>query len=190
MDETNHVDPLSPHAVGKLAGEMYLRAYAEMYGLAPICLALANVYGPRQNPHGAAGVIAVLGSAMITGRPFAVYRDGAAARDYVYVDDVVDAFVRAGSASLETTGTYNIGSGQHTTVTEVHGLMSAALDGSPLPSVAQARSDALNAIALNATKADEELAWKPTVDLADGIQRTIRWLCAILEPEPPAMVGA
>ena len=61
--------PLSPHAVAKLAGEMYLRAYAEMYGLAPICLALANVYGPRQNPHGAAGVIAVLGSAMITGQP-------------------------------------------------------------------------------------------------------------------------
>ena len=78
--------------MAKLAGEMYLRAYAEMYGLAPICLALANVYGPRQSPHGAAGVIAVLGSAMITGRPFAVYRDGAAAHDYVYVDDVVDAF--------------------------------------------------------------------------------------------------
>ena len=63
------VDPLSPHAVGKLAGEMYLRAYAEMYGLAPICLALANVYGPRQSPHGAAGVITVLGSAIVTGRP-------------------------------------------------------------------------------------------------------------------------
>ena len=78
VDESNPLDPLSPYAVAKLAGEMYLRAYAEMYGLAPICLALANVYGPRQNPHGAAGVIAVLGSAMITGRPFAVYRDGAA----------------------------------------------------------------------------------------------------------------
>ena len=68
VDESTQVDPLSPYAAAKLAGEMYLRAYAEMYGLAPICLALANVYGPRQNPHGAAGVIAVLGSAMITGR--------------------------------------------------------------------------------------------------------------------------
>src|SRR4029077_7008825 len=95
VDESNHLDPLSPHAVGKLAGEMYLRAYAEMYGLAPICLALANVYGPRQNSHGAAGVIGGLASEMITGRPFVVYRDGADARDYVYVDDVVDAFVRA-----------------------------------------------------------------------------------------------
>ena len=69
VDESTRLDPLSPYAVAKLAGEMYLRAYAEMYGLAPICLALANVYGPRQNPHGAAGVIAVLGSAMITGQP-------------------------------------------------------------------------------------------------------------------------
>jgi UDP-glucose 4-epimerase len=69
VDESNPLDPPSPNAVAKLAGEMYQRAYAEMYGLAPICLALANVYGLRQHPHGAAGVIAVLGSAMITGRP-------------------------------------------------------------------------------------------------------------------------
>ena len=112
-----------------------------MYGLAPICLALANVYGPRQNPHGAAEVIGVLGSAMITGRPFAVYRDGAAAHDDVYVDDVVDAFVRAGRAPMETTGTYNVGSGHHTTVTEVHGLMSAALDGSAPPCRAEELGD-------------------------------------------------
>ena len=190
VDESNQADPLSPHAVAKLAGEMYLRAYAEMYGLAPICLALANVYGPRQNPHGAAGVIAVLGSAMITGRPFAAYRDGAAAHDYVYVDDVVDAFVRAGCSPMETTGTYNIGTGQHTTVTEVHGLISAVLDGSSPSSFAAARSDEWHAIALNATKAEKELGWKPTVDLAEGIQRTIRWLCATLEPEPAALVNA
>ena len=144
----------------------------------------------KGHPHSAAGVIAVLGSTMITGRPFAVYRDGAAAHDYVYVDDVVDAFVRAGCAPIETTGTYNVGTRQDTTVTEVHGLMSAALDGSALPSVAADRSDELNAIALNATKADKELGWKPTVDLGEGIRRTMRWLCATLEPEPPALVGA
>ena len=182
--------PLSPYAVAKLAGEMYLRAYAEMYGLAPICLALANVYGPRQNPHGAAGVIAVLGSAMITGQPFAVYRDGTSAHDFVYVDDVVEAFVRAGCAPIETTGTYNVGTGQHTTVTEVHGLISAVSMGRSPPSFAMDRGDELHAIALNVTKAEKELGWKPTVDLAEGIQRTIRWLCATLEPEPSALVGA
>ena len=70
---------------------------------------------------------------MITGRPFAVYRDGAAAHDYVYVDDVVDAFMCSGWSPIAATWTYNIGTGQHTTVTEVHGLMSAALDGSGAP---------------------------------------------------------
>ena len=124
-DESNHVNPVSPHAVSKLAGELYLRAYAEMYGLAPICLALANVYGPRQNTLGAAGLIPGLGSAMITGEPFAVYRDGVTAQDYVYVDDVVHAFIRAGCAPIETTGTFNIGTGRHATATEVRGLLSA-----------------------------------------------------------------
>ena len=190
VDESNPLNPLSPHAVAKLAGEMYLRAYDEMYDLAPLCLALAHVYGPRQNPHGAAGVIARLGSAMITGQPVLLYRDGAAANDYVYVDDVVNAFVRAGCAPLETTGTFNIGAGQHRTVTEVHGLISAALDGASSPGFLADCSDELRAIALNATKAENELDWKPTVDLAEGIRRTIRWLCATLEPRPPALVGA
>ena len=123
----------------------------------------------------------------MAGRPFAVYR--AAAHDYVYVDDVVDAFVRAGSAPMETTWTYNVGTGQHTTVTEVHGLMTAALDGSAPPCRAEEGGDEPRAIALDATKAEKELEWKPTVDLAEGIQRTMRWLCATLEPEPPALVG-
>jgi UDP-glucose 4-epimerase len=190
VDETNHVDPLSPHAVAKLAGEMYLRAYTEMYGLAPISLAVSNVYGPRQHPHGAGGVIAGLGSAMITGQPFGVYRDGAATHDYVYIDDVVDAFMRAGFAPIETTGTYNIGSGQHTTVTEVHGLMSAVLDGRPPPSYVPDLTAEPHAVALRTAKAKEELGWQPTVGLAEGIRRTIGWLCATLEPEPPALIGA
>jgi len=188
VDESNHVDPVSPHAVAKLAGEMYLWAYAEMYGLAPICLALANVYGPRQNPHAAADLIADPGDAMITGRPFAMYRDGAVAHDYVYVDDVVDAFVLAGCAPIETIGTYNIGTGHHTSVTEVHGLISAVLDGSSQSSVASAPRDALLALAPSPTRAEREIGWKPTIDLAEGIQRTIHWLCATLEQEPAATI--
>ena len=188
--EIDQVDCLSPNAVAKLAGEMYLRAYAEMYGLRPICLALASVYGPRQKPHGAAGVIADLCRAMITGQPFTVYRDGTAAHDYVYVDDAVDAFMRAGCAPIETTGTYNIGTGQPSTVTEVRGLIAAELDRSLAPGYSVAFSDQLHAIALDSTKAQNELGWMPTVDLREGIQHTIRWLCATLKPEPPALVGA
>ena len=89
----------------------------------------------RQTPHGAAGVIASLCRAMITGQPFTVYRDGTAAHDYVYVDDVVEALMRAGCAPIETTGTYNIGTGQPSTVTEVRGLIAAELDGRRCPAV-------------------------------------------------------
>ena len=190
VDETSQLDPLSPYAAAKVAGEMYVRAYAGMYGIAPICLGLANVYGPRQNPHGEAGVIAVFGSRMISGRPVTVYGDGTATRDYVYVDDVVDAFVRAGQAPLTTVGTYNIGTGRQATVAEVHRLIAAVLDESSVPRYAAARTGELHAIALDATKAEKELGWKPAVDLVKGIERTIQWLRATLEPEPAGLVDA
>jgi len=190
VDESAPVGPLSPYAVAKLAGELYLRAYAGMYGLAPICLALANVYGPRQNPHGEAGVIAVFGSALIAGRPVTVYGDGTAARDYVYVDDVVDAFVRAGEAPLSVTGTYNIGTGRQTTVAEVHRMISSVLDESAPPRYAAARAGELHAIALDASRAEEALGWKPTVDIVEGIERTVHWLRAALDPDSSAIVGA
>jgi UDP-glucose 4-epimerase len=161
-----------------------------MYGLAPICLGLANVYGPRQNPYGEAGVIAVFGSRMISGRPVTVYGDGTATRDYVYVDDVADAFVRAGRAPLTTVGTYNIGTGQQTTVADVHRLIAAVLDGAPAPCYAAARTGELPAIALDATKAEKELGWKPAVGLVEGIQRTVQWLRATLEPEPAMAIDA
>src|SRR5829696_4662850 len=123
-----------------MAGELYLGAYAQMYGLAPICLALANVYGPRQNPHGEAGVVAVFGSALIKGRSVTIYGDGTASRDYVYVSDVVDAFARAGTAPLDITGTYNIGTRQQVTVREVHALVAALIAGSPPPDYAASRT--------------------------------------------------
>jgi UDP-glucose 4-epimerase len=185
-DECNHVDPLSPHAVAKLSGEMYLRAYAEMYGLAPICMASANVYGPRQLPHGEAGVIAALGSAMVTGRPFVMCTDGAAAHDYVCVEDVVERFCSPVVLPSKRQG-HTTSARDHVTVAEVRNLRSAVLDGASVPSVA---GGDMNAIVLDANLAARELEWKPRVDLAEGIQRTIRWLCATLEPEPPGLVGA
>jgi UDP-glucose 4-epimerase len=188
VDETDQVDPLSPNAVAKLAGEMYLRAYAEMYGLAPICLALANVYGPRQNTHGIAGRVVQLSTAMITGNPYVVYRDNTAAHDYVYVEDVVDAFMKAGSAPISTTGTYNIGTGQQITLADVYGTITAVLDGTS--SFVCADGADLQTLALDCAKAAQGLEWKPTVDLAEGIRRTLCWLSATLEPESPALASA
>ena len=182
--EDTPVDPLSPYAAAKVAGELYMRAYAGMYGLAPICLALANVYGPRQDPHGEAGVVALFGSAMISGRPTIIYGDGTSTRDYVYVDDVATAFLCAADAPVTTTGTFNIGTGIQTTVTELHQMIAAAVGGSRPPDHAEARAGEVHASALDSTLAGRELGWKPDTDLTEGIKRTVDWLRGLLDPRP------
>jgi len=116
-----------------------------------------------------------------------VYGDGSASRDYVYVDDVVDAFVRAGSAPIGTTGTFNIGTGECTTVNEIHRLVSALLDSSSSPIFTAPRVGEMDAIALDAAKAEKELGWKSLVGLPEGIQRTIRWLCENSGPQSAAL---
>lgn len=182
--EDTAVDPRSPYAAAKLAGELYMRAYAGMYGLAPICLALANVYGPRQDPHGEAGVVTVFGSAMISGRRTTIYGDGSATRDYVYVDDVVTAFLCAADAPVTTTGTFNVGTGVQTTVTELHQLIAAAVGVSHAPDHAEARTGEVHASALDPTRAGRALGWQPDTNLADGVKRTVDWLRGILDPQP------
>lgn len=174
VDEDTRIDPQSPHAVAKLAGELYLHAYAKMYDLAPICLAMATVYGPRQIPHDEAGDIAAIASDLISGRPSTEYQHWAA-KDYVYVDDVVDALVRAGRAPAETTGTYNIGCGLHTAAAEIYSLIATVLNLSP-PNALD--SDGSRSVALKTTKAERELGWRPQVVLLEGVRRTVDWLCA------------
>ena len=190
VDEGTPLNPLSPYGVAKLAGELYLGAYAQLYGIDSICLALGNVYGPRQNPHGEAGVVTIFGSAMIAGRRVTIYGDGSAARDYVYVGDVVEAFALAGKAPAGLSGTYNIGTGEQVTVSEVHRMFSALLEGSQPPRHAAARTGDLQAIALDPGKAEAALGWKPSVGIAEGIEHTIRWLRETLESDPAELVGA
>ncbi|OBG29098.1 UDP-glucose 4-epimerase [Mycobacterium alsense] len=185
--EDTPVDPLSPYAAAKVAGELYLRAYAGMYGLAPICLALANVYGPRQDPRGEAGVVTIFGSAMITGRPTAIYGDGSSTRDYVYVDDVVNAFLCAAEAPVRTTGVFNIGTGVQTTVNDLHQLIAGAVGVAQSARYAEARTGEVQASALDPTRAAQKLGWKPDVDLAEGVKRTVEWLRGVLDPPPAAL---
>jgi UDP-glucose 4-epimerase len=188
--EDTPVDPLSPYAAAKVAGELYMRAYAGMYGLAPICLALANVYGPRQDPHREAGVVALFGSAMISGRPTTIYGDGSATRDYVYVDDVVTAFLCAADAPITTIGTFNVGTGVQTTVTELHELIAEAVGVSRPPDHAEARTGEVHASALDPARAGQVLGWKPDTDLAEGVKHTVAWLRAVLDPHPTALARA
>lgn len=187
VTESTPPHPLSPYAAAKYAGEVYLRAYAEMYDITPFTLALANVYGPRQNPRGEAGVIAVFGSALLAGRPVTVYGDGSATRDYVYVGDVVDAFARAGRAPANAAGTYNIGTGQQTSTREVHRLITEIVGGAAPARHAQARPGEVQAIALDVTEAEQRLGWKPAVDLQQGIRHTVGWLRGVVDPAPAPM---
>jgi UDP-glucose 4-epimerase len=188
--EETPAEPLSPNAAAKLAAELYMCAYAEMCGISPISLALASVYGPRQNPHRDSGVVAVFGSALIAGRPVTIYGDGTAVRDYVYIDDVVDAFMFAGQLPLEVMGTYNIGTGEQTTVGEVHRLVAEAVGVSSPPRYAAVRAGEVHAIALDSKEAREELGWKPSINIVEGIQRTIEWLRDSTRSVPATLVGA
>lgn len=174
--ETSALAPMSPYAAAKISGELYLQAYAAMYGMTPFALGLANVYGPRQDPLGEAGVVAIFASAMIAGRPTAIFGDGSAKRDYVYVGDVVDAFMRAAQAPTEFAGFYNIGTGKQTTVNELHHLIAQATGSSAAASSAPARPGEVAAIALDTSKAANELGWTPAVTLTEGVRQTVAWL--------------
>ena len=103
-------DPASPYAAGKVAGEIYLNTFRHLYGLDCSHIAPANVYGPRQDPHGEAGVVAIFAQALLLGKPTKVFGDGTNTRDYVFVDDVVDAFVKA-SGDAGGGQRFNIGTG-------------------------------------------------------------------------------
>lgn len=165
--------PESPYAAAKASGELYLDSFRRLHGLDCTHLALANVYGPRQDPHGEAGVVAIFAEAMLRGRPTQLFGDGGNTRDYVYVDDVVDAFV---AASGEAGGgqRLNIGTGVQTSDRELHSLMAAAIGVADRPKWCPQRAGDVRASALNATAARRELGWTAKVSIAEGVAMTVQ----------------
>jgi UDP-glucose 4-epimerase len=173
VSEAAPFDPESPYAAGKAAGELYLGTYRALYGTDWTALALSNVYGPRQDPHGEAGVVAIFATAMLNGQSTKIFGDGTSTRDYVHVDDVVEAFVRAADAG---SGRYNIGTGVQTSVRELHTLVAAATNASDDPVVADSRPGELQAIALDCARAKTDLGWAPAHELRSGIAETVAWV--------------
>lgn len=170
--ESVPINPKSPYAASKVSGEVYLNTYRQLYGLECTHLALANVYGPRQDPHGEAGVIAIFANALLEGRPTKVFGDGGNTRDYVFVEDVVSAFI---AASGEAGGgkRYNIGTGEQVSDRELHALVAKAAGAADDPEFAPARLGDLRASALDASAAQRDLGWQPEVDIATGVARTV-----------------
>jgi UDP-glucose 4-epimerase len=177
ITEADPTNPLSPYAASKLAGELYLRQYHSLYGLDTTAMVLTNTYGPRQNPHGEAGVIAIFADAMVAGRPTTLFGDGGNTRDYVYVGDVVEAFAAAASASpARTAGSrLNIGTGVPTSDRDLHAIVAAATGTSAEPRWAPARLGDLRDMLVDATAARRALGWRPRTGLTEGVAATVTW---------------
>ncbi|HEY1572330.1 MAG TPA: NAD-dependent epimerase/dehydratase family protein [Pseudonocardiaceae bacterium] len=172
VTEDTPVNPLSPYAVSKVSGELYLNAFRQLYGLECTCLALANVYGPRQDPHGEAGVVAIFARALLAGAPTRIFGDGGNTRDYVYVGDVAAAFLTA-TGPAGNGRRYNIGTGVQTADRDLHRMAADAAGVPDRPDQAAARLGDLRASALDASRAAAELDWRPETPIAEGVRRTV-----------------
>ena len=166
--------PLSPYGISKKIVLDYLGFYQRYRGLDFTALALGNVYGPRQDPHGEAGVIAIFASRMLGGERPAIYGDGNQTRDYVFIDDVVHAFVQAmdrGSTKL-----VNIGTGLEASVNHLYKLLQEITGSDEEPDRGPLPPGELRRIALDITRAASALAWKPWTHLEDGLAETVAYL--------------
>jgi UDP-glucose 4-epimerase len=166
--------PGSPYGASKRAVEEYLHTYSALYGLRWTALALSNVYGPRQNPEGEAGVVSIFGARMLAGQPLTVFGDGEQTRDFVFVDDVVDAFVRAMTSGDGLR--CNIGTGEQISVNALFAELAGLTGYTREPEYAPARPGELQRIALDIRRAGRELGWKPRWSLAQGMAATLDWL--------------
>jgi len=158
--------PRSPYGVSKKSAIDYLVAYRELHSLEFVALALANVYGPRQDPHGEAGVVAIFAERLLTGEPITVFGDGEQTRDFVYVDDVVDAFVRGATKGGGLL--CNIGTGRETSVNGLFSEMSAQAGVEAAPTFKPLRAGELLRSALDPSRAGIQLGWTSWTDLGTG----------------------
>lgn len=175
VPDTRAVNPLSPYAAGKVAGEIYLEMFAQLYGISWAAVAPANVYGPRQNPHGEAGVVAIFSQRLLAGEPTRVFGTGSNTRDYVFVADVVDAFYRAATTPEAAGLRFNVGTGVETSDRRLHTLVAETAGAPDAPDLAPARLGDVARSALDASRAREVLGWEPKVDIATGVARTVEF---------------
>ena len=181
IDEDAAKLPLSPYGTSKLASEYYLATLSQLHGLESAVLRYSNVYGPRQNSHGEAGVVAIFGRRLLADQPLTVFGDGEQTRDMVYVEDVAEANVIAAAAPLPPLANldsraYNIGTGVETSVAQLVRLLGQAGGRAPRVVHAPERAGELRRNALRVDKAARELGWRPRTPLAEGLTKTLRWL--------------
>jgi UDP-glucose 4-epimerase len=171
--ESSERRPLAPYGTSKLAGEEYLATWNRLYGTRHVALRLGNVYGPRQDPHGEAGVVAIFFQRLRDGRPATIYGDGSQTRDYVYGGDVARAVLAARGSDG---GVFNVGTGRETSVVELWDACCATVGATLAAEPAEARLGEIQRSVLDVSKAAADLGWAPATSLADGLRATWEWI--------------
>ena len=165
--------PLAPYGTSKLCGEEYLAVYNRLHGTGHVALRYGNVYGPRQDPHGEAGVVAIFFNRLAGGEPLRVFGDGSQTRDYVYVGDVARATL---AAAERQGGVFNVGTARETSVLELADACAAAAGVETGREFAPPRLGELQRSMLDVTLAGADLGWRPETGLDDGLARTWEWI--------------
>ena len=178
-DETHPLRPVSPYGVAKMACEHYLRCFHVMYGLPFVALRYGNVYGPRQSPRGESGMTALFADRLLRGKPIHIHDDGRQTRDFVYVDDVVEANMLA----MHATGpeVFNVGTGVETAVNDVFDRLKRLVCSSASPEHGPAKPGEQRRSVLNVDRIARQLDWQPRTVLADGLVRTVAYFASRME---------
>jgi UDP-glucose 4-epimerase len=182
-DETHPTRPISPYGVAKLTTEQYLFYYYAVFGLNAVCLRYANIYGPRQNPEGEAGVVAIFANRMFAGQEPVINGEGKQTRDYVFVGDVV----RANVAAVGKTGfhIYNVGTGRETDVNHLFRVIRDAVGSTCPEQHGEAKKGEQLRSVLSHERIKKELGWTPSVSLEEGLARTVDYFRNALKAGGP-----
>ena len=174
--ESHRTEPLSPYGISKLAGEKYLAYYSNTMGLRSAVLRFANVYGPRQDSEGEAGVVAIFSKQMLEGRQPIINGTGKQTRDFVYVDDVVEALLVTLGEDVQ--GIFNVGTGRETTVNECYSIIKQLTKSSCKDLFGAAKKGEQFRSVLDVTSLRERFGWDPQVSLPDGLRMTVEYFQA------------
>jgi UDP-glucose 4-epimerase len=166
-------EPMSPYGIAKKCGEEYLLGWNRIHGTTHVPLRFANVYGPRQDSGLEGGVVAIFLERLALGEPTTIFGDGAQSRDFVYVDDVVEAMLATVGRSG---GPYNIGTGEPTTISDLHDAAASIAGVDAQPRLEDARLGDVRRSVLDVSLSGRELGWRPHVSLDDGLRRTWAWM--------------
>jgi UDP-glucose 4-epimerase len=174
--ETYVPQPLSFYGAAKQAGEAYVATLQRFHGVAHVVLRLGNIYGPRQNPHGEAGVVAIFSERLLLGQPPLVYGHGTPTRDYVHVKDIAGAFTTL--ADTEVAGTFNLGWGREVPVLEILDGLQRAAGTKVDPQLEPLRPGELTRSAIDSSAAASAFGWRPEIPLDEGLAETFAWYAA------------